>query len=253
MPLTFHNSSNNIVWDLEIKKIGFGKAAAINQEAVVKEKIVFSWSAGKDSALALYKLMTKGDWEITLLTTITEKYERVSMHGIREYLVEMQARSLGLTLEKVYISPGCTNEEYERKMEELMTRYKNLGIKKVAFGDIFLEDVRKYREENLKKVSMEAVFPLWGRDTREVANQFINLGFKSIITCVDTKVLDGSFAGRFFNKEFLEDLPENIDPCGENGEFHSFVFDGPILREKIEFSIGQKVLRDERFMFCDVF
>lgn len=134
-----------------------------------------------------------------------------------------------------------------------MNRFKGLGIKKVAFGDIFLEDVRKYREENLKKVSMEAVFPLWGRNTGEVANQFINLGFKSIITCVDTKVLDGSFAGRLFDKEFLEDLPENADPCGENGEFHGFVFDGPIFRDRIEFSVGQKVLRDERFMFCDIF
>jgi uncharacterized protein (TIGR00290 family) len=219
----------------------------------MKEKIVLSWSGGKDSTLALYELMTQGDWEITMLTTITEKYERVSMHGVREYLVERQARSLGLALEKVYITPGCTNEEYGRKMEEVMNRFKGLGIKKVAFGDIFLEDVRKYREENLKKVRMEAIFPLWGRNTREAASQFINLGFKSIITCVDTKVLDGSFAGRLFNKEFLEDLPENIDPCGENGEFHGFAFDGPIFRDKIEFSIGQKVLRDGRFYFCDIF
>lgn len=219
----------------------------------MKEKVVLSWSGGKDSTLALYELMTQGNWEITLLTTITEKYERVSMHGVREYLVERQARSLGLVLEKVYITPGCTNEEYGRKMEEVMTRYKMLGIRKVAFGDIFLEDVKKYREENLKKAGLEAVFPLWGRDTREVANLFIDLGFKSIITCVDTKVLDGSFSGRFFNKELLADLPESIDPCGENGEFHGFVFDGPIFRDKIEITVGQKVLRDGRFSFCDIF
>lgn len=224
----------------------------MTRERIMKEKILLSWSGGKDSALALYELMKQRDLDITLLTTITETYERVSMHGVRECLLEKQAESLGLTLEKVYIAPGCTNEEYARKMEEVMNRYKKLGVKKVAFGDIFLEDVRRYRDENLKKAGMEAVFPLWGRDTREIANLFISLGFKSIITCVDTKVLDGSFSGRFFDKGFLADLPENIDPCGENGEFHGFAFDGPVFREKICFSVGEKMLRDGRFCFCDL-
>lgn len=218
----------------------------------MKEKIILSWSGGKDSSLALYELIKQGSYDITLLSTITDKYERISMHGVRVALIEKQAKSLGCYLEKVYITPESSNEEYERKMEEVMNRYKKNGVTKVAFGDIFLEDVRKYREKNLEKVGMEAIFPLWGRDTGEIANTFINLGFKSIITCVDTKLLDGDFAGRFYDKDLLAEFPENIDPCGENGEFHSFVFDGPIFKDKISFSIGQKVLRDERFMFCDL-
>jgi uncharacterized protein (TIGR00290 family) len=174
------------------------------------------------------------------------------MHGVRESLLEKQASSLGCALEKVYITPQSTNEDYEKMMEEVMLRYKGLGVKKVAFGDLFLEDVRKYRERNLEKVGMEAIFPLWGRNTSQMAYNFISLGFKAIITCVDTKVLDGDFAGRFYDRDFLNDLPANIDPCGENGEFHSFVFDGPVFKERIDFSIGERVLRDERFSFCDL-
>jgi len=218
----------------------------------VKERIILSWSGGKDSSLALYELMKQGNYDITLLTTITDKYERISIHGVREILLEKQAESVGCCLEKVYITPESTNEEYEKKMEEVMNKYKGLGVTKVAFGDIFLEEIRKYREKNLEKVGMEAVFPLWGRETGEIANTFIDLGFKSIITCVDTKVLGGDFVGKFYNKEFIAKLPENIDPCGENGEFHSFVFDGPIFKERINFSIGEKVLKDERFKFCDL-
>jgi uncharacterized protein (TIGR00290 family) len=202
----------------------------------MKEKIILSWSSGKDSALALYELKKRGNYDITLLTTVTGKYERISMHGVRECLLEKQAESLGCCLEKVYLSPGGTNEEYQKKMEEVMNRYKKLGFARVAFGDIFLEDIRKYREENLKKTGIEAVFPLWGRDTGEIADTFISLGFKSIITCVDTKVLDGNFAGRFYDRSLLADLPDSVDPCGEKGEFHSFAFDGPIFREKIAFS-----------------
>ncbi|HHW01068.1 MAG TPA: diphthine--ammonia ligase [Clostridiaceae bacterium] len=218
----------------------------------MKEKIILSWSSGKDSSLALYELMKQGSYDITLLTTITGNYERISMHGVREALLEKQAESLGCYLEKVYITPESTNEDYQKKMEEVMNKYKDLGVTKVAFGDIFLEDIRRYREENLKKAEMEAIFPLWGRETKEIANTFISLGFKSIITCVDTKVLSGDFVGRIYDKDFIAELPENVDPCGENGEFHTFVFDGPIFRERINFSIGEKVLRDERFQFCDL-
>lgn len=218
----------------------------------MKERIILSWSGGKDSTMALYELLKQGNLDITLLTTITSRYERISMHGVREALLEKQAESLGCSLQKVYITPESTNEEYGRKMEEVMNMYKKLGVTKVAFGDLFLEDIRRYREENLEKSGMEAIFPLWGRDTSELAGTFINLGFKSIITCVDTKVLDGDFAGRFYDKDFLDDLPEGIDPCGENGEFHSFAFDGPIFKKRIDFSIGEKVLRDERFSFCDL-
>ncbi|MGE5391801.1 MAG: diphthine--ammonia ligase [Deltaproteobacteria bacterium] len=217
----------------------------------MREKIILSWSGGKDSTLALYELM-KGDYDIKLLTTITDEYGRISMHGVREALLEQQARALGCPLEKVYITPRSSNAEYETKMTEVMERYKRLGVNRVAFGDLFLEDIRKYRENNLARLGMQTVFPLWGRDTRELAGIFIGLGFKSIITCVDTDILDGDFAGRLFDEELLSDLPDYIDPCGEKGEFHSFVFDGPVFSKAIAFSTGKKVLRDNRFCFCDL-
>ncbi|HEX2946115.1 MAG TPA: diphthine--ammonia ligase [Clostridia bacterium] len=216
------------------------------------EKILLGWSGGKDSSMALYELKRLGKYDITLLTTVTEQYNRISMHGVRTALLERQAESLGCGLEKVYISPECSNEEYENKMEAMMNRYKGIGVRKVAFGDLFLEDIREYRETNLKKSGMEAIFPLWGRDTGKLANTFIDLGFKAIITCVDTKVLNGDFAGRYYDRGLLTDLPANVDPCGENGEFHSFVFDGPIFNKKIDFTVGERTLRDERFSFCDL-
>lgn len=218
----------------------------------MKQKIILFWSGGKDSALAFYELLQQGNYEITLLTTISEKYGRISAHGVREALLEKQVESLGCDLEKVYLNPNCTNEEYELKMAEAINRYKKLGVTKMAFGDLFLEEVRNYREQSLEKLRMEALFPLWGRATGEVAAAFIKLGFKAIITCVDTQVLPGEFTGRFFDPQFLTDLPGQIDPCGENGEFHSFVFDGPIFKERISFSVGEKILRDGRFNFCDL-
>ena len=216
------------------------------------EKILLGWSGGKDSSMALYELKRSGKYEIILLTTVTEQYDRISMHGVRTALLEKQAESLGCQLEKVYITPECSNEEYEKKMDDTMNRYKKLGVTKVAFGDLFLEDIREYREKNLKKTGMEVIFPVWGRDTAKLASTFIDLGFKAIITCVDTKVLNGDFAGRFYDKGLLADFPVNIDPCGENGEFHSFVFDGPIFSRRIDFTIGERTLRDERFSYCDL-
>lgn len=218
----------------------------------MKEPIILSWSGGKDSSLALYELLRQGDFDITLLTTVTDAYGRISMHGVREALLEDQAQSLGCRLEKVYITPGGSNAEYEEKMTEVMRRYKQLGVSKAAFGDLFLEDIRRYREKNLEQLGMTAIFPLWGRETKELADTFIDLGFQAVITCVDTRVLDADLAGRFFDREFLADIPVNIDPCGENGEFHSFVFAGPIFKQTIDFSIGEKVLRDERFSYCDL-
>ena len=174
------------------------------------------------------------------------------MHGVRETLIDQQADSLGCHLEKAYIPPQCTNEEYQEKMAEVTNRYKEQGFTGIAFGDIFLEDVRKYREKNLLKAGIKAIFPLWGKDSRNLASSFIDLNFKSIITCVDTQVLSGSFSGRYYDKDLLADLPPNIDPCGENGEFHSFVFDGPIFKEKINFSVGGNHLGNDRFYFCDL-
>lgn len=217
------------------------------------EKILLCWSGGKDSALALYELRKSCDFEITaLLTTITEDYDRVSMHGIRRALLELQAESLGLPLEKVCISKNASNEEYGAKMERILTRCRQQGVSAVAFGDVALQDVREYREKNLARVEMRAIFPLWKRDTAELARTFIGLGFKAVTTCVDSNVLGKEFVGRVFDEKFLAELPSNVDPCGENGEFHSFVYDGPIFQRRISHELGEVVLRNERFYFCDL-
>ncbi len=217
------------------------------------EKVLFAWSGGKDSAMALYELKKNRDYEISaLLTTITEDYDRISMHGVRKILLEQQAESLGLPLEKIYITKRSSNEEYEAKMRDALTRYQGMGVSSVAFGDIFLEDLKKYREDNLLKISMKGIFPIWKRNSTELAHTFIDLGFKAVITCIDSKVLDKTFAGRTFDKQFLSELPPNVDPCGENGEFHSFVYDGPIFSKRILCEKGEVVLRDNRYYFCDL-
>jgi uncharacterized protein (TIGR00290 family) len=217
------------------------------------EKVLLAWSGGKDSAMALYELQKTQSYNISgLLTTITKDYDRISMHGVRRILLEQQADSLGLPLDKVFISKNSSNEEYESEMREILVRYQATGVSSVVFGDIFLEDLRKYREDNLSKIDMKGIFPIWKRDTTELANTFIDLGFKAVVTCVDSKVVDKRFVGRVYDVQFLRELPSSIDPCGENGEFHSFVYDGPIFRERISFTIGEIVLRDNRFYFCDL-
>ena len=217
------------------------------------EKIILAWSGGKDSAMALYELMKSGRYEISaLLTTVTADYERISMHGVRNVLLERQAESLGLLVEKVHITKNAGNEEYEAKMKEKLLRYRDLGVSSVGFGDIFLEDLRQYREQNLSKIGMKGIFPLWKRDTTQLAHEFIDLGFKAVISCVDSKALDQNFAGREFDRQFLIDLPSTVDPCGENGEFHSFVYDGPIFKKEITYERGEVVLRDNRFYYCDL-
>lgn len=217
------------------------------------QKVLFTWSGGKDSAIALYELKRDRDYEISaLLTTVTEDYGRISMHGVRTVLLEQQAASLGLPLEKIYITKNASNNEYEEKMKAKLEYHQSQGVAAVAFGDISLEELRRYREENLSRIGIKAVFPIWGRDTLEIAHAFINLGFKAIITCIDSNVLNKKFAGRIFDRKFLCELPSGIDPCGENGEFHSFVHDGPIFREEILFTIGDILLRNNRFYFCDL-
>jgi uncharacterized protein (TIGR00290 family) len=219
----------------------------------VTHKVLFCWSGGKDSALALYQIISSGNHSVAaLLTTVTEDYDRISMHGVRTLLLEQQAKALNLPLERVLITKNSSNKDYEDKMTQVLTRFKNGGINSIVFGDIFLEDLRKYREDNLAKLKMSAVFPLWKKDSKQLANSFIDLGFKAIITCVDTKFLDASFAGREFDKTLLSDLPSSIDPCGENGEFHTFVYNGPIFDREISVKRGEIVLRDERFCFCDL-
>jgi uncharacterized protein (TIGR00290 family) len=216
-------------------------------------KILFSWSGGKDSALALHSIKNGKDFEIAaLLTTVTADYDRISMHGVRRELLEKQAESTGLPLETVLISKKSSNEEYEGKMLDILLKYKNEGVAAVAFGDIFLEDVKKYREENLTRIGMKGIFPLWKQSSYVLAKRFIELGFRAIITCVDSKQLDGKFCGREFDELLLSELPKTVDPCGENGEFHTFVYEGPVFTKNISFIKGEIVLRDEQFFFCDL-
>jgi len=219
----------------------------------MKEKVLFSWSGGKDSALALYELRKRAEYQIAaLLTVLTKDYDRTSMHGVRRILLEQQAQSLGLALEKVVISKNSSNEEYECKIGEILEKYEAAGVCTVAFGDVFSEDLRKYRENNLSKIGIKGVFPLWKIDTTELAQTFIGSGFKAIITCVDSNVLDKTFVGRSFDEQFLSQLPSGVDPCGESGEFHSFVYDGPIFRGRIEHRTRGVVLREKRFYYCDL-
>lgn len=218
------------------------------------QNILFCWSGGKDSALALYEIVISGSYSIAaILTTVTEDYDRISMHGIRTVLLEQQANALNLPLEKVLISKNSSNAEYEERMTGVLEQYKSKGINIVAFGDIFLEDLRQYREKNLTKLKMTAVFPLWKKNTKQLANSFIDSGFKAVVTCVDTKLLDASFAGREFNKSFLTDLPTTVDPCGENGEFHTFVYAGPVFDKEISISKGEIVLEMNVFIFVICF
>jgi uncharacterized protein (TIGR00290 family) len=217
------------------------------------EKALFSWSGGKDSALALHSLKQHHDFEITsLLTTLTAEYDRICMHGVRSELLEQQADCIGVPVEKIGISKICSNEEWEEKIEAVLLKYKSMGVTLVAFGDIYTEDLKKYRETNLAKIGMKGIFPLWKQSSYILAKRFIELNFRAIITCVDSQQLDGKFCGREFDASFLSDLPKNVDPCGENGEFHSFVYAGPVFKKEIPFSKGEIVVRDERFHFCDL-
>ncbi len=217
------------------------------------EKIIFSWSGGKDSALALYQILQSGDYEVcALLTTLNESYDRICMHGVRQALLNAQSESIGIPLEKIYLTPSATNEEYDSKMRDELDRAKDRGITAVAFGDIFLEDLRQYRVERLSQAGMKGIFPIWKRPSSELALAFIRLGFKAVIACVDSQALDKSFAGREFDEKFLSDLPQAVDPCGENGEFHTFVYEGPLLQRPVVHKKGEVVFRDNRFYFCDL-
>jgi len=218
----------------------------------MSEPILFCWSGGKDSAMALQMLLQRTDLSIcALLTTVTEGYERISMHGVRRELLQRQAEAIGLPLQEVRIPPQCSNPSYEERMEEALRLHFEKGVRRVAFGDIFLEDLRIYRERNLARIGMSGIFPIWKRDTRELADQFCGEGFRAVAVCVDGRVLDRSFAGRELNREFFSDLPKGVDPCGENGEFHTFVFDGPIFHGALNYRTGEIVERDE-FFFCDL-
>ena len=219
----------------------------------MKKPILLSWSGGKDSALALYALRSSPDFEPAgLLTTITEEYDRISIHGVRRELLERQASSIGLPLHKVLIPKDCTNEIYEERLAAALWKIRGQGIHHVAFGDLFLEDIRAYRERQMAALGLTPVFPVWGLDTAELAREVLRLGFRAVLVCVDTEALEPSFAGRPFDEELLRDLPAGVDPCGEKGEFHTFVHAGPIFREPVGISLGRAEGRG-RFWFRDAF
>ena len=217
----------------------------------MSEKALVLWSGGKDSALALHEARRQLD-VVALLTTVTEPYDRISMHGVRTALLDRQARSLGLPVEKVLIPSPCCNADYEARMSAAFAEFRRQGVTTVVCGDIFLEDVRRYREAQLAAVGLTGFFPLWGRDSRELAGHFLALGFQAVLCCVDSQVLDASFAGRRYDESLLADLPTGADPCGERGEFHTFVFDGPGLAQPVAHRVGERVLRDNRFWYCDL-
>ena len=212
--------------------------------------LVLSWSGGKDSAMALYELLRDPAWKVErLLTSVSDEFRRVSHHGIREELLQMQVAAIGLPLDWLRLPSGggpCTNAVYEELIGQHLQRYIDRQIRHVGHGDLFLADLRAYRERNLARLGMSGVFPIWGRDTRELVESFIALGFKAILCCVDGRRLGGSFVGRPIDEELLRDLPPEVDPCGENGEYHSFVYDGPIFERPLAIELGQVVCRDGR-------
>jgi len=240
---------------------------------VKMNKAYLNWSSGKDSALSLYYANSQKDFKVEkLLTTINKDVGRVTMHGVRKELLLKQAEKLGLPIQISELSAETSMKEYNQKMQEATNSLINDGFTHSLFGDIFLEDLKQYREDQLNNIGLIPVFPLWKKDTKELISEFIDLGFKAVVVCTNSKFLEDSFCGRIIDLDFMKELPENVDPCGENGEFHTFVFDGPIFKSPVEFEIGEKVKRsykpqgnkddncfqedtepwDTEFCFCDL-
>jgi uncharacterized protein (TIGR00290 family) len=208
-----------------------------------RPKAIFCWSGGKDSAFCLHKVLKENLFEVKyLLTTVNGEFKRISMHGVREELLDRQAEFIGISLLKVRVIEG-TNNEYEKQMEVVLLQAKSEGIYNVIFGDIFLEDLRVYRENNLAKVGMQGIFPLWKTDTTILINDFITGQFKAVICCTNDGYLGEEWLGREINKAFIEQLPPNVDPCSENGEYHSFCYDAPFFKKRIDFTVGEKVYK----------
>jgi len=215
-------------------------------------KVLMAWSGGKDSAAALRRLQQDPAYEVTgLITSLTTRFNRVQMHGVRRVLLEAQADSLGLPLTEVWLEPQADNAAYEEEMGAAMAKEAGKGIQAVAFGDLFLEDIRAYRERLLAPLGLQPLFPLWGENTTHLARDMVESGFKATLTCIDPKALDPDFAGRSFDKALLADLPQGVDPCGENGEFHTFVHDAPNFRYPLRTMMGVKVER-MGFFFADL-
>lgn len=215
--------------------------------------IILSWSGGKDSALALHALKRDPRYRVRgLLTSVNKDYGRISMHGVREALLDTQVDAIGLPLHKVWLSARSSNQEYETALAAKLEEFRQQGIRHVAFGDLFLEDIRRYREAQLARAAMEPVFPLWLKPTPELAREFIAAGFGATLCCVDGEKLGQEFAGREFDSALLRDLPAGVDPCGENGEFHTFVHRSPDFRAPLRSTLGERVTREGRFHYCDL-
>ena len=216
------------------------------------KKTLLSWSSGKDSAWTLYTLQQRSDVELLgLVTTVNQTHQRVAMHAVRLVLLEQQAAAANLPLHIINIPHPCSNEKYNQAMDGFFDSIQQIGATHMAFGDLFLEDIRQYREENLKGTGLTPMFPLWLEPTEKLAQKMIDAGLKTRITCIDPNKLSANFAGREFNQQFLDDLPDGIDPCGENGEFHSFTYAGPMFKKPINISTGDVVER-EGFIFADL-
>lgn len=217
--------------------------------------MALAWSGGKDSSLALAALQADPTLEVVaLVTTVTRDFDRISMHGVRRSILEAQVAQVGLPLIEAPIPPACNNELYEQAFAIALAqlRREHPDARHLAFGDLFLSDVRAYRERLLAPLDWTPLFPLWGRDTAGLAREFINQGFRAILTCVDTTQLDADFAGREFDRALLDDLPASVDPCGEKGEFHTCVYAGPLFRRPLTLARGERILRDQRFEYCDL-
>jgi uncharacterized protein (TIGR00290 family) len=219
------------------------------------KQTILSWSGGKDSSLALAALRANETTEVVgLLTSLTRGYDRISIHGVRRALLETQVQSIGLPLYEVTLEPASSNDAYESAFHAALAavREAHPGLTSIAFGDLFLEDVRAYRERLLEGTGIEPLFPLWGEPTDRLARRFIDAGFGAILTCVDTTQMDARFAGRAYDHALLAELPATVDPAGERGEFHTFVHEGPIFSAPVPLIVGDVVIRDERFAYCDL-
>jgi len=225
------------------------------RRADVPEPVVLSWSSGKDSALTLGALLEDPDVEpVALLTSVTDGYDRVSIHGVRRELLRAQARAIGLPLHEIRLQPASSNASYDaafaQALGELRSTYPD--VRRIAFGDLFLEDVRLYREERLAAAGWEGMFPLWGLSTASLARTYVDRGYAARLVCVDTTLLSAAFAGRAYDATLLDDLPKEVDPCGERGEFHTFASYGPGFAAQVEYQVGEVVIREGRFAYCDL-
>jgi len=219
---------------------------------MMKKKTLLSWSSGKDSAWALHVLRLQHDIEVVgLFCTFNKKFERGAMHAVRSELICQQAESIGLPLQLIPIPDPCSDSEYKRIMANFIEQVKSQGIDTIAFGDLFLEEIRSYREESLVGTGITPLFPIWGIPTNELSKEMINSGLRAKITCIDPKYLPAEFAGHEYDSTFLEQIPDAIDPCGEKGEFHSFAYDGPMFKNKLNISVGETVTRDG-FVYTDL-